>query len=363
MTSKMRDRKIPPFVHFVFFVLIALFTATSVPAQVSHMSSSDGRITGHVKDAVSSQPVTAARVEVSAQGSGVSDVYVTTGMDGEFSIAGVKDGNFDIVVNVKGYKPYRETITLANGNFVMMTIRLEKAAPDAEEPAGVLSAHELTVPQKARDMYAKGVALKAKPDYAGALEQFQKAIKQFPTYYEAYAEAGVAEVNLNQLEAAQKDLQTSIDMSDGKYPPAMFYMAGLLNNKRTFDEALAMAQKGNAIDANAWRGNFEIARALIGLKRADEALPYAKKAVEAAPSNPQMYIVLMNANLGAHDYPAALAASDSFLKLNGTGQQADQVRQLRDRIQAALQKQQGAPNSPQTARPASSAPASNATPH
>lgn len=319
------------------------------------MGSGDGRITGHVKDAASSQAVTAARVEVSAQGSGVSDVYVTTGMDGEFSIGGVKDGNFDIVVNVKGYKPYRETITLANGNFVTMMIRLEKAAPEAEGPAEALSAHELTVPQKARDMYAKGIALKAKPDYAGALEQFQKATKQFPTYYEAFAEAGVAEVNLNQLDAAQKDLQKSIDMSDGKYPPAMFYMAELLNNKRTFDDALAIAKQGNAIDANAWRGNFEIARALIGLKRADEALPYAKKAVEADPSNSQMYIVLMNANLGAHDYPAALAASDAFLKLNGTGQQADQVRQLRDRIQAALQKQQAAA--------ASSAPASNATPH
>jgi outer membrane protein assembly factor BamD (BamD/ComL family) len=89
--------------------------------------------------------------------------------------------------------------------------------------------------------------------------------------------------------------------------------------------------------------------------------------VENAPDNPQMYVVLMNADIASHDYPAALAAIDAFLKLNGTGQQADQVRQLRGRIEAAVQQQQAkaaaAANSPQTAAPASSAPAASPTPH
>jgi tetratricopeptide (TPR) repeat protein len=350
----------------VLAALFLIFTAATL-AQTSHMSAGDARITGHVRDAASGQPLTAVKVEVSPLGSGVSEIYVTSGTDGEFRIAGVQDGNYDLVINEKGYKPYREHITLANGNYLNVIIQLEKTEPAAETPGAVLSAHELTVPQKARDAYAKGIVLKAKPDYAGALEQFQKAIKLAPTYYEAYAEAGVAEVNLNQLDAAQQDLQKSIDMSEGKYAVAMFYMAGLLNNKRSFDEALTIAKRGNAIDENAWRGNFEIARALIGLKRGDEALPYAKRAVQAAPDNPQMYVVLMNADLGSHDYAAALVAIDAFLKLNGTGQQADQVRHLRDQVQAAVQKQQAKPaaaaSSSPAAAPSSSTPASNTTPH
>ena len=349
-----------------FLGAMFLALAFSAFAQSSHMSAGEARITGYVREASAGQPLTGVKVEVSPLGSGVSEIYVTTGTDGQFRIAGVQDGNYDLVINEKGYKPYREHIALANGNYLNVIIQLDKAEPAAETPGAVLSAHELTVPQKARDAYLKGIALKAKPDYAGALEQFQKAIKIYPTYYEAYAEAGVAEVNLNQLDAAQRDLQKSIDMSEGKYPLAMFYMAGLFNNKRAFDDALTVGKKGNAIDENAWRGNFEIARALIGLKRGDEALPYAKKAVAGAPDNPQMYVVLMNANLAAHDYPAALVAIDAFLKLDGTGQQADQVRHLRDQVQAAVQKQQSkaaaASASPATA-PSSAAPASNATPH
>jgi hypothetical protein len=56
-------------------------------------------------------------------------------------------------------------------------------------------------------------------------------------------------------------------------------------------------------------------------------------------------------------------AIDAFLKLNGTGQQADQVRQLRGQVVAAAQKQQAkaaaASSSSQTAAPANSTPASS----
>jgi tetratricopeptide (TPR) repeat protein len=322
------------------------------------MSSGDGRVTGHVRDAGSGQALESVRVEVSPMGGGVALFYVTTGTDGEFSISGLQDGNYDVVISEKGYKPYREPITLANGNMAVLTIRLEKAASDPEAPAATLSTHELTMPQKARDAYAKGIALKAKPDYAGALEQFQKAIKISPTYYEAYAEAGVAEVNLNKPEDAEKDLNKSVELSEGKYPAALFYLAGLQNNQRKFDDALQTAQKGIALDGNAWRGQFEMARALTGLKRADEALPYAKHAAELAPDNSQMYIVLMNANIGAHRYADAVAAIDAFLKLSATGTQADQVRRLREQVLAAAQKQQAAAATP----PASSG-AGSPAPH
>jgi tetratricopeptide (TPR) repeat protein len=318
------------------------FCVGALSAQTSHMSSGDARVTGHVRDAGSGEALESVRVEVSPMGGGVSVIYVTTGTDGEFRIAGVQDGNYDLVIQEKGYQAYREPITLANGNMVVLTIRLEKTADAPEAPAAALSAHELTVPQKARDTYAKGIALKAKPDYAGALEQFQKAIKQFPTYYEAYAEAGVAEVNLNKPEDAEKDLNKSIELSEGKYAAALFYLAGLENNQRKFEDALQTTQKGFALDESAWRGEFEMARALIGLKRADEALPYAKKAAELAPENSQMYIVLMNANIGAHKYADAVAAIDTFLKLSATGPQADQVRRLREQVAAAAQKQAAA---------------------
>lgn len=356
----MSRRKVSFAAHLAGFVFLAALVVPPATAQFGHFSG-EARIQGYVRDDATQQPLPNVHVEITSAG-GEPPPGGVTGLDGQFQFSGVVDGEYDIVVNEKGYEPYRERIFLANGNQVIMTVNLKKSAPAAEAKAAALSTHELTVPQKARDSYEKGIALKAKPDYAGALAQFQKAIQQFPTYYEAYAEAGVAEVNLNKMDDAQKDLAKSIELSDGKYPQAMFYMAGLLNNTRHYDDAGSMAQKGLALDANSWRGQFEMARALTGLKRADEALPFAKKAAELAPDNPQMYVVLMNANWQTHNYTDAVSAIDTYLKLTGTGPQADQVRRFREQVVTAMQKQQAKDAAAAAAQPipppASPAPAS-----
>lgn len=319
-------------------ILLLLSTLSiSLQAQVSHMTSGEARVTGHVRDAASRQPLTSVKVEVSSIG-GVAAIYVQTGTDGEFHIGGLVDGNFDLIIDEKGYLPYREHFTLANGNLVVMNVDLEKAPGEAESAPGTLSTHELTVPQKARDAFAKGMTLKAKPDYAGALEQFQKAIKLYPDYYEAYAEAGAAEVNLNKPADADRDLQKSVEMSQEKYPVALFYQAGELNNTNKFAEAEAAARKGLELDANSWRGQFEMARALLGLKRPGDAVPYAAKARDLNPGNSQVYIVVMNADIQTRNYLSAVGAIDSYLKLTATGPQADQVRRVREQLQGAIQK-------------------------
>jgi outer membrane protein assembly factor BamD (BamD/ComL family) len=69
-----------------------------------------------------------------------------------------------------------------------------------------------------------------------------------------------------------------------------------------------------------------------------------------------MYIVLMNANIGAHRYADAVAAIDTFLKLSATGPQADQVRRLKEQVVAAMQKQQAQ----QAAAPATPSPSTGA---
>ncbi len=325
------------FRRVVFPVLLFLALAGSPRAQVSHMSSGEQRITGHVRDAVTRESLTAVKVEVSSIG-GVASIYVQTGTDGEFHIGGMVDGNFDLIVNEKGYLPFREHITLANGNLVVVNIDLERAPGERESAPGALSAHELTVPQKARDAYTKGMTLKAKPDNAGALEQFQKAIKLYPDYYEAYAEAGATEINLSKTADADRDLQKSVELSQGKYPVPLFYQASELNNQNKFSEAQTVAAKGLEMDEKSWRGQFEMARALLGLKRPADALPYALKARDLNTGNSQVYIVVMNAEIQTHNYPEAVAAIDSYLKLTATGPQADQVRRVREQLQAAIKK-------------------------
>ena len=97
-----------------------------------------------------------------------------------------------------------------------------------------ISAHQLSVPHKAHDEFEKGMTLiYLKSDYRGAIAQFQLAIKDFPTYYEAYAEEGSAYYQLQEMGPAEEALQKSIDLSSGQYADAMFTLAAIFDRHQT----------------------------------------------------------------------------------------------------------------------------------
>jgi tetratricopeptide (TPR) repeat protein len=85
----------------------------------------------------------------------------------------------------------------------------------------MVSAHQLTVPAKARQAFGKGLTLlNSQKDYPAAVTQFEAAVKACPSYYEAYAELGVAKYYAGDATAAEQALRKSIELSSGKYPYA-----------------------------------------------------------------------------------------------------------------------------------------------
>jgi hypothetical protein len=57
----------------------------------------------------------------------------------------------------------------------------------------------------ARDAFAKGAEIltRPSPDYGRAIAQFQRAIKQFSSYYEAYTEMSIAQFRLGDSQGAE----------------------------------------------------------------------------------------------------------------------------------------------------------------
>jgi len=84
--------------------------------------------------------------------------------------------------------------------------------------SATISAHELSIPHKAHDEYEKGLSLiYSKSDYKGGVIQFQRAIKDFPNFYEAYAQEGSAYTFLGQMGPAEEAMRKSIALSSGQY--------------------------------------------------------------------------------------------------------------------------------------------------
>ena len=172
------------------------------------------------------------------------------------------------------------------------------------------------------------------------LPRFQRAIKDFPNFYEAYAQEGNAYTSMGELGPAEEAIRKSIALSSNQYAEAFFQLAGLLNNTKRFSEAEPLARQGVALDVSSWRGHFELARALSALKRPEEAEKSATQARDLKPDNPAAYLVLANIHIQLRDYAALLKDLDSYLKISPTGPEADQARKTRDDLQAAMRSAQ-----------------------
>jgi tetratricopeptide (TPR) repeat protein len=295
-------------------------------------------IAGTVRDDSDQHTMESVRVDLKqATGTPINSTF--TRGSGEFEFAGIPGGDYTIEVIAPDYELFRETVTIYNSDRRGLAVFLRRPmAVVSSRSSGTISAHELSIPHKAHDEYEKGLNLiYSKSDYKGAIVQFQRAIKDFPNFYEAYAQEGSAYTFLGEMGPAEEALRKSIALSSSQYSEALFLIAGLLNNTKRFPEAEALSRQGVALDASSWHGHFELARALSALKKAEEAEKSATQARDLKPDNPAAYLVLANIHIQLRDLPALVKDLDGYLKLSPAGPEADQARKTRDEVQAAMQ--------------------------
>jgi len=321
--------------------LVALILPCAVPCAAQF----DGRseIVGTVRDDVTHEPLPGARVQL-VLGEGkqsAPDEY--SGSNGEFTFRSRK-GDYYVMASKEGYQTARVQVHAGVEGEANVTIELHRQPAgdsSATAPPDAVSAHQLSVPAKARDEYTKGVSLlNLRKDYRGAVDHFERAIRIFPSYYEAYAQKGVAHFYLGEATDAEGALRKSIDLSSGKYSTAIFDLAELYNNTGRFPEAEPVARQAIAAENSSWRGYYELSRALFGLKRPADAEPNAQKARELNSDYPSVYLVLTNIHLALHSYPAVLQDIDAYLKFVPNGPTSDQVRKTREKVQRALERTQ-----------------------
>jgi tetratricopeptide (TPR) repeat protein len=320
--------------HFAVFSVLFLFCAVRTGAQ----GESRG-VNGSVRDASSHDPVVGARVDlVSERGLAAPTTY--TDENGEFHLF-VGDGDYQIVVNKMGYQKTTVSISIVGGHSTELNVDLPRSSssPSADSEntrPGTVSAHELSAPSNARDDYAKGKDLMTRKDYDGAVEAFQKATREFPDFYEAYARMGVAQYMAGHANDARTSLQKSINLSNSKYSDALFDLADVYNDLGNYSGAEPLARQVVALNESSWHGYFELARALLGLKRYSDAERSAQKCVGLNPQNHQIYIILTNVHIGMHAYANAINDIDAYLKLDPNSSSSDAMRSTRAQLAKAI---------------------------
>jgi tetratricopeptide (TPR) repeat protein len=325
----------------LLLVLIAALPAAAQRPSAPVPNRAIYSISGNVRDDSSQQTMENVRVDLYGN-AGVPLMSYYTRSNGEFQFDGLPNGSYSIGVDLKGYDPYRESVAVQGGSRVGIPVFLRKPTTlPAPAKGGLVSAHLLKVPRKASEEFEKGRnLLYVKMDYRGAIKQFDQAVMDFPDLYEAYAEEGSAYIYLHDAKSGEAVLRKSIELSDSHYAQPILLLAGLMNDDGRYADAEPLARQGLGLDATSPRGYVELARALVGLKKPDEAEKNAAQARQMKPDDASVYLIMANVHIQQGNAAALLHDLESYLTLMPTGPEADQARKTSDQLRTALQKQQ-----------------------
>lgn len=299
-----------------------------------------GALSGRVFEDGESGTLSQVRVEIRELSENWSATALTD-HEGNFRLDGIPAGSYFVIVNVPGCVPYEETVQIDSTNSPLL-VRLRRAGNAAVNGHGVgssVSVHELSIPAKARKSVDKGNRLLSDHDARSAISEYQRAIKVFPDYYEAYYRMGIAEVDQQRGSEAEAAFRKAIELSEDRYAPAQSGLSLVLCIERHFSEAEAAALATLEIDANDPMGHYALALVMYATGRIPDAEKGTLEALRLRPKFPEAYLLLAQVH-ARQDNPAAVVADlDAYLRLDGISPRAEKARSARAGAQNTLLQQ------------------------
>lgn len=331
------------FARFAALSGIFLFImASTLPAQRNGPTGLRHEISGRITYDADNSPMQNVPVQLRTEaGQVVSTTYSSP--SGNYNFEDLAGGTYVLTIELQGYERVEREARLLSIPSLTANISLHKAVGgrpefgDGAAKGDAISARELSLPSKAQEQLAKGKErLYQKHDPAGSLPFFRKVLEISPGFYDGYYLEGIAYTQQAQLNEAEAAFRKAIDASDHHYAEPCFALASLLTDKKQFTGAGDLAREGMAVDPEAWRGYYEMARALLGEGKFAEAETNGLEARKRKTDFPGLYLILANIHIQLHKNEAVLDDVNAYLNLAPDGLASGQARAIRTQMEKAL---------------------------
>jgi tetratricopeptide (TPR) repeat protein len=264
---------------------------------------------------------------------------LSTGDSGEFEFQGLQRGHFMLQVRALGFELSEVAVDLSFVSTHGLSIFLKPAKNSAANiPVGpTVSAHELSMPQRARELVAAG----EEKFYTGknpekALRDFQSAVSEAPAYYEAYHQIGLVYLALQKPAEAEKSFRKSVELSHGEYANADILLSSLLLDRGDTVNGEPLLKNGLALNPDSWMGQYLLGKQELSRGNYSAALQSARQAVRLAPDKLLPHRLLAILYLQQKDYPALLKELDAYIALDPNSPAGVRAKELRGQAQQAL---------------------------
>jgi hypothetical protein len=321
------------------FLPLLAFLAALAAGLVPAAASPSANLAGVVYSEATNQRIPHASVWLCDDGGTRMTESVTTD-NGEFAFPGLRAGAYILKITAPGYVPLEMNVDVNFGTEHGISIFLKPVGKSAkEQPADPsISAHELSMPAAARKLVDSG----KKKLYAGnnaneALRDFQAAVAKAPGYYEAYYQIGMVCLSLQKPADAEKNLQTSVTLSNQTYPDAVLALAILLLGRHDSADGEPLLRRGLELNPNSWVGYYELGKLELYRMHLEPALEAAHTAQSLAPQQPKVYRLLSLIHLRQRNYQAALADLDAYIRLDPDSPEGLTAKQIRADTQRQLE--------------------------
>jgi tetratricopeptide (TPR) repeat protein len=290
------------------------------------------------------EPIDQAMISLCDTG-GTLIAQTATNDSGEFSIRGLTMTNYIVKVEANGFQREELHIDLSFNSDRGIDIFLKpNVKPDATpSPSSSVSAHEMSMPQNARDLMASGMKkIYQDKDPKGGLADLHQATEIAPGYYEAYYEIAMAELASNDTDDAEKAFRKSIEVSGDKYGEADVGLGTLMLNKGDNNGGELTIRHGIELSPNFWFGYYELGRVLLNKNDVAGAEKAGLQARSLAPGAPMVYRLLANVHLTEKNYPALLDDLDQYIKLDPDSPAGQRAKEMRTEVAQKVDSQKSA---------------------
>ncbi len=259
---------------------------------------------------------------------------------GRFRFRGLAAGAYTLAVLLPGRGEARQTIEVgpkSAGPKRRVEVTVDMTDPkvvsiEALQRRAVVSAKELSIPERARREYAEAQKKLAEPDVAAAVAHLEKAVQIAPQYWIAWNSLGTIAYQSHDFPRAENCFREALKQNPAAFEP-LVNLGGALLTRGKWNEALsyntrAVGARPHDALANAQLGmNFYY---LGSLDRASEYLAAAKRIDPRHFSHPQL--ILAEIDVRRHDRQAAARELEDFLRVHPDWPGAESIRRNIDRL-------------------------------
>ncbi len=279
-------------------------------------------------------------IVVKLQSFSFAEISVIPDTSGSFTFGSLAPGSYTVVVNAGDeYEISRETVVIdsdlnlsrmgarvpgTSRRYTVM-VHLQPKASVGHAKAAVINASLAEVPEKARKLYEKGLELANSRETLKAVDSLKTAVALYPKFSLALNELGVQYLKLGQAEKAVESLTSAVNVSPGAFTPMLNLGVALLEAKR-FHEAETQLREALKRNTSAATAHMYLGLSLAHQGSYDDAEKELLLAIQGSKQLGLAHYYLGGLYWRKHDYPRAVEALETYLRLTPDAADADRVR-------------------------------------